>query len=184
MAPPPAPRLPWMYDTPTPCSAETAQLCLPPSLCACSSGPSACPIPCPRCSQWRLLAILGQCWLGRKYLRLVREDGSEDRHRLLSRTGRWQQCFEQRFVCTGERSPLKKPGECGAVLCDTRAVLSREVRCRAAGASPMPPSRWACGVRQLRGRGGRRSLSAAACRAIMYVWCLPARRQLRAAPGH
>lgn len=62
--------------------------------------------------------LLGKCWLPKKYLALVKADGSEDMER--ASAGRI-------FSCTGIRSNLLKPGQCGNVLFEERAVLSKQV---------------------------------------------------------
>ena len=85
-------------------------------------GPSAC------CSGSGLVlhaAVLGRCWLVRRYLTLVQRDGSEDLEGVAG---------TQAYACAAARSRLVKPGQCGNVLFQKRAVLSKQVggRCAAA----------------------------------------------------
>lgn len=71
-------------------------------------------------------AVLGRCWLPRRYLTLVKADGSEDPEGV--RCGRVA-------VCAAVRSKLAKPGQCGTLLFEERAVLSRQASLqRTAGA--------------------------------------------------
>lgn len=79
-------------------------------------------------------AVLGRCWLPRRYLTLVKADGSEDPQGV--------QCSRV-AVCAAARSKLANPGQCGALLFEERAVLSRQASLqRAAGALCVCRVRW------------------------------------------
>eukprot|EP00887_Chlorella_sp_A99_P007625 scaffold20.g7625.t1 len=82
-------------------------------------------------SQWRSAAVLSLCWLPCSYLRVLRKDGSEDRGLALLEEGGCRRKAgrpRQVFVCAAYRSPLRKPGECRALICTPRDVLSKEHR--------------------------------------------------------
>lgn len=90
------------------------------------------PPPPPTCSMshWRELRVLGVCFMAARYLRLRAADGREEH---LGRPPLPAACAP--YTCTAERSSLRKPGECGALLFDQRDILSRE-HCWDAGGGP------------------------------------------------